>query len=152
MDYRTATPRDLAQIFSHIADRMTEEYKAAGRSEQSVQDGLLMDLREGRAHTILDNGEAVAIIAWRETDDSALASFAADESFFSASSVRFCKRHIRRIQALCGNLPISFHSWSQRDDVSKWFRVIGFEKEEAGNGLSVFVFPRGRLATRIEVR
>ncbi|HWK64408.1 MAG TPA: hypothetical protein VNS34_05685 [Rhizobiaceae bacterium] len=141
MDYRTATPRDLARVFSHIAERMSQEYKAAGKTKQSVQDGLLMDLREGRAHTILDNGEPVAIIAWRETDSHALASFAADESFFSASSVRFCKRHIRRIQALCGNLPISFHSWSKRDDVTKWFRIIGFAKAEARDGASVFTLP-----------
>lgn len=105
-----------------------------------------MDLREGRAHTILDNGEPVAIIAWHETESGASASFAADESFFSASSVRFCKRHIRRIQALCGNVPISFHSWSKRDDVTKWFRIIGFVKTETRNGLSVFVLPRSPAA------
>lgn len=152
MDYRTATPSDLADVFSHIAARMTSEYKAAGKSEQSVQDALLMDLREGRAHTILDNGKPVAIIAWHETDGAASTSFAADESFFSASSVRFCKRHIKRIQALCGNLPISFHSWSQRDDVTKWFRIIGFEKKEAGSGLIVFVLPRSEFPTRDGVR
>jgi hypothetical protein len=141
MDYRTATPGDLAKVFGRIAERMTREYKAAGGSEQSVKDALHMDLREGRAHTILENGEPVAIIAWHESDGAAFTTFAADESFFTASSVRFCKRHIRRIQALCGNLPISFHSWSQRDDVSKWFRIIGFEKEDARNGLNVFVLP-----------
>lgn len=146
MDHRTATPGDLAKVFSHIAERISKEYKAAGGSERAAKDALLMDLREGRAHTILQNGEPVAIIAWHEADGAAVTSFAADESFFAASSVRFCKRHIRRIQALCGGLPIFFHSWSERDDVAKWFRIIGFEKMEARNGEGVFVLhppPKG---------
>ncbi|BCH26374.1 hypothetical protein MesoLjLc_62900 [Mesorhizobium sp. L-8-10] len=139
MEHRTATPSDLAKVFGQIAERMTEEYKAAGGSEQSAKDALLMDLREGRAHTILRNGDPVAIIAWHESGGSAVTSFAADESFFAASSVRFCRRHIRRIQALCGNVPVYYRSWSERDDVSRWFRIIGFEPIGATNGARMFV-------------
>lgn len=139
MDYRAATPTDLAKVFSHIAERVTQEYQAAGLTEQSVQDELHMNLREGRAHTILEKGEPVAVIAWHETDNAAVTTFAADESFFTAPSVRFAKRHIRRIQALCGNVPIYFQSRSQRTDVSKWFRIIGFSQTEARNGAVIFV-------------
>jgi len=40
--------------------------------------------------------------------------------------VRFCKRHIRHIQALAGNLPIHSRSWLQGPDVARWFGVIGY--------------------------
>jgi hypothetical protein len=87
---------------------------------------------------LLEDGRPVALIAWREVDHAAQTAFAAHESFFSRSTVRFCKKHIRRIQALCGNLPIHSYSWSDRPEVVKWFRVLGFKEGERGQGYIVF--------------
>ena len=88
--------------------------------------------------TVLDDGKPVAIIAWREVGDVAQTAFAAHENFFTRSTIRFCKQHIRRIQALCGNLPIDSYSWSSRPEVAKWFRVLGFRERERGIGFTIF--------------
>ena len=145
MDYRTATPGDLAEIFRDLAIRMADQYATAGLNIDEVKDEFMMCMREGRGHTLLQDGRPAAIIAWREADGAAQTAFAAHESFFSRSSVRFCKKHIRRIQALCGNLPIHSYSWSDRPEVMKWFRVLGFEERERANGYVVFELdPAGR--------
>ncbi|MBN9256366.1 MULTISPECIES: hypothetical protein [unclassified Mesorhizobium] len=138
MDYRTATPDDLVTIFRSLSLRLADQYSVAGLNIEDAKDEFLMSLREQRAHTLLMEGEPVAIIAWREIGHAAQTAFAAHESFFSRSTVRFCKKHIRRIQALCGNLPIDSYSWSDRAEVAKWFRVLGFRERERGNGVTIF--------------
>ena len=100
MDYRTATPDDLVTIFRSLSLRLADQYSVAGLNIEDAKDEFLMSLREQRAHTLLMEGEPVAIIAWREIGHAAQTAFAAHESFFSRSTVRFCKKHIRRIQAL----------------------------------------------------
>ena len=138
MDYRTATSLDLAAIFRDLSLRMADQYSAAGLNIEEAKDEFLMSLKEGRAHTLLEDGKPSAIIAWRELGDVAQTAFAAHDSFFSRSSVRFCKLHIRRIQALCGNLPVDSYSWSARPEVAKWFRILGFREKEKGEGFIVY--------------
>lgn len=138
MDYRTATALDLAAIFRDLSLRIADQYSAAGLNLEDAKDEFMMSLKEGRAHTLLQDGKPVAIVAWRETGDAAQTAFAAHESFFSRSTVRFCKRHIRRIQAVCGNLPIYSYSWSNRPEVAKWFRILGFQEKERKNGRTVY--------------
>lgn len=138
MDYRTATAPDLAAIFRDLSLRIADQYSAAGLNIEDAKDEFMMSLKEGRAHTLLRDGKPVAIIAWRETGEAAQTAFAAHETFFSGSTVRFCKQHIRRIQALCGNLPIDSFSWSDRPEVAKWFRILGFRERERNNGAVVF--------------
>jgi hypothetical protein len=142
MEYRTATAADLATIFRDLSLRMTDQYSAAGLNIEDAKDEFLMSLREGRAHTLLDDGNPVAIIAWQEIGHAAQTAFAAHESFFSRSTVRFCKSHIRRIQALCGNLPIDSYSWSDRPEVAKWFRILGFRERERRSGFIVYELDR----------
>lgn len=142
MDYRTATPADLAEIFRNLSLRMADQYTAAGLNIEDAKDEFLMSLKEGRAHTLLDDGNPVAIIAWREVGDAAQTAFAAHESFFSRGSVRFCKAHIRRIQELCGNLPIDSFSWSDRPEIAKWFKVLGFREKGKENGYTVYELDR----------
>ncbi|MGN6305965.1 MAG: hypothetical protein ACTHNH_14180, partial [Mesorhizobium sp.] len=98
MDYRTATSLDLAAIFRDLSLRMADQYSAAGLNIEEAKDEFLMSLKEGRAHTLVQDGKPVAIIAWREVGHAAQTAFAAHDSFFSRLSVRFCKQHIRRIQ------------------------------------------------------
>lgn len=138
MEYRTATITDLATIFRELARRMAADYATAGLNIDEVKDEFVMCLKEGRAHTLLEDGKPVALIAWRESDHAAQTAFAAHESFFSRTSVRFCKKHIRRIQALCGNLPIHSYSWLDRPDVAKWFRILGFNERERGTGFIIY--------------
>ena len=138
MNYRTATIADLSSIFKDLALRMADQYATAGLNIDEVKDEFLMCLREGRGHTLLEGGKPVAMIAWREVDHAAQTAFAAHDSFFSRSTVRFCKKHIRLIQALCGNLPVHSYSWSDRPEVVKWFRVLGFKERERGQGYIVF--------------
>lgn len=138
MDYRTATTADLTAVFQDLSRRMAEEYTTAGLNIDEVKDEFMMGLKEGRGHTLLENGQPVALIAWREVDHVAETAFAAHESFFSRSSVRFCKKHIRRIQAICGNTPIHSYSWSDRPEVIKWFNILGFKELERRNGFIVF--------------
>jgi hypothetical protein len=138
MDYQTATSLDLAAIFRDLSLRMADQYSAAGLNIEEAKDEFLMSLKEGRAHTLVQDGKPVAIIAWREIGHAAQTAFAAHDSFFSRMSVRFCKQHIRRIQALCGNLPIDSYSWSDRPEVAKWFRILGFRERERGNGYTIF--------------
>ncbi len=137
MRARTATIGDLETVFRDLSGRMSADYVAAGLTLQGAQDSLMMDLKEGRAHALLDGEAVVAIITWHETDHSAETAFAAREGFFSASTVRFCKKHIRRIQELTGNLPILSRSWLDGPEVARWFRIIGYEQKQ-GNGVKVF--------------
>lgn len=88
-----------------------------------------MCLKEDRGHTLLQDERPAALVAWREVDHAPQTAFAAHESSFSRSTARFCKKHIRRIQALCGNLPIHSYSWSYRPEVVPHF---GFKERERG--------------------
>jgi hypothetical protein len=141
MKARTATVGDLETVFHSLSNRLSEEYLAAGLGAQAVQDSLTMDLKEGRAHSLIEGDETVAIIAWHESDDVVHTVFAAKEDFFSASTVRFCKQHIRRIQALTGNLPFQHESWLARPDAAKWFRIIGFVEKDRRPGYALFELP-----------
>jgi hypothetical protein len=144
MEARTATPQDLGRVFDHLADRISQEHARAGETNSKAQENLLMDLREGRGHALLDGDKTLAVITWHEEDGTAYTSFAAYEEFFSAKTVRFCKRHIQKIQQLCGNIPIRSVSWSKRPDVDRWFAVIGFEKVEQDENSVTFELPANR--------
>jgi len=141
MKARTATVGDLEAVFRNLSNRLSEEYVSAGLGTRAVQDGLTMDLKEGRAHSLVEGDEAVAIIAWHESDGVAHTVFAAKDDFFSAATVRFCKRHVRRIQALTGNLPFRHESWLAHPDAVKWFRIIGFVERSRQPGNTLFELP-----------
>jgi hypothetical protein len=141
MKARTATVGDLETVFRSLSDRISAEYVAAGLGTQAVQDSLTMDLKEGRAHALVEGDDAVAIIAWHEGDHVVDTVFAAREDFFSASTVRFCKQHVRRIQALTGNLPVQHKSWLAGPDVARWFRIIGFVEKERQPDHTLFELP-----------
>ena len=140
MEARTATPHDLSHVFEHLSARMSQDYATVGESEGKAKEHLLMDLREGRGHALVEGKETLAVITWHENDGVAYTSFAADEAFFSAKTVRFCKRHIRRIQQLCGNSPIRSVS-RNRPDIERWFSVIGFSKIEQSENSATFELP-----------
>lgn len=141
MEYRSSTPEDIATIFRNLSLRVTDQYSAAGFNIDAAKDEVLMSLKEGRSHTFWKDGKPIAIIAWREQNDVAEIAFAAHESFFSRSTVRFCKKHIRRVQALCGNVPVDSYSWSDRPEIIKWFKVLGLNERERRNGFIVFELP-----------
>lgn len=131
----------METVFRSLSNKLSEEYLAAGLGDQAVQDGLTMDLKEGRAHSLVAGDDAVAIIAWHENDNVANTVFAAKDDFFSASTVRFCKQHIRRIQALTGNLPFQHEIWLARSDATRWFRIIGFVEKDRQPGHTLFELP-----------
>ncbi|MCC6203589.1 MAG: hypothetical protein IT533_01255 [Hyphomicrobiales bacterium] len=137
MRARPATVGDLELVFRDLSKRMSDEYAAAGKDTQIAYDNLMMNLWEGRAHALLDD-EPVAIIAWHERDGHVDTLFAAQDEFFSASTVRFCKRHIRQIQALAGNLPIRSRSWLEDPSVARWFAVIGYAEIGREDGARLF--------------
>jgi hypothetical protein len=141
MRARAATVGDLEDVFRDLSKRMSDEYAAAGKDSKIAYDNLMMNLKEGRAHALVQGEKTVAIIAWHEHSDTADTLFAAQEDFFSAATVRFCKRHIRHIQALAGNLPIHSRSWLQRPDVARWFRIIGYVERGQENGANLFELP-----------
>lgn len=140
MRARTATIGDLETVFRDLSGRMSADYVAAGLTVEGAQDSLTMDLKEGRAHALLDDDTVVAIITWHEIDHVAETAFAAREGFFTASTVRFCKKHIRRIQALTGNMPVRSRSWLCEPEVIRWFKIIGYEQMQ-GNGSRLFQLP-----------
>ena len=137
MKARASTIGDLEVVFGGLSRRLSEEYKSSGLGTREIQDNLTMNLKEGRAHTLLDGDDVVAVIAWHEADDAAHTIFAAREAFFSAG-----KRHIRRIQALSGDAPIRHQSWIDRPEVARWFRVIGFSEAESDGQSTIFELPR----------
>jgi hypothetical protein len=141
MRARAATLADLADVFRDLSRRMSDDYVAAGKDSKIAYDNLVMNLKEGRAHALVDGDKTVAIIAWHEHSDAADTLFAAQENFFRAATVRFCKRHIRHIQALAGNLPIHSRSWLQGPEVAKWFRTIGYVERGQENGANLFELP-----------
>ena len=146
MRARAATIGDLENVFRDLSKRISDEYVAAGKDRKIAYDNLMMNLKEGRAHALVQGEKTVALIAWHENSDAADTLFAAQEDFFSAATVRFCKRHIRHIQALAGNLPIHSRSWLHRPDVAKWFRIIGYVERGQENGAQLFELPPARAA------
>lgn len=138
MRARLATVNDLEAVFGDLSQRMADEYQSSGMGIEEAKDALVTDLEEGRAYTLVNGERPLAIIAWHEDGDVAHTLFAAREGFFTAATVRFCKKHIRRIQSLCGGLPLRHRSWLARPDVSRWFRIIGFAEKEKGLGWTVF--------------
>ena len=141
MRARTATVGDLEDVFRSLSKRVSGEYAAAGKDSKSAYDNLMMNLKEGRAHALVQGDRTVAIIAWHEQADAADTLFAAREDFFIAATVRFCKRHIRHVQALAGNLPIHSLSWLEGPDVARWFRAIGYIDRGRKNGATLFELP-----------
>ncbi|RWG83263.1 hypothetical protein [Mesorhizobium sp.] len=141
MRARAATVGDLEGVFHGLSKRMSDEYLASGKDSKAAYDNLMMNLKEGRAHALVQGDKTVAIIAWHEHGDAADTLFAAQEDFFSAATVRFCKRHIRHIQALAGNLPVHSRSWLHGPDVARWFRVIGYVDQGRENGATLFELP-----------
>ena len=141
MRARTATVGDLEVVFHDLSRRMSDEYAAAGKDVKLAYDNLMMNLKEGRAHALVERDRAVAIIAWHEHSDTAETLFAAQDEFFTAATVRFCKRHIRQIQQLAGNIPIQSRGWLDRPEVTRWFRIIGYVERGRKNGARVFELP-----------
>ena len=141
MRARAATVGDLEHVFRDLSERMSDEYVAAGKDSKSAYDNLMMNLKEGRAHALVEGDKTVAIIAWHENADAADTLFAAQEGFFSAATLRFCKRHIRHVQALAGNLPVHSRSWLERPDVTRWFHIIGYAQIGRENGATLFELP-----------
>ena len=82
MKARASTIGDLEVVFGGLSQRLSQEYKSAGLGTREIQDNLTMNLKEGRAHTLLDGDDVVAVIAWHEADDVAHTIFAAREAFF----------------------------------------------------------------------
>ena len=146
MRARAATIGDLESVFRDLSRRMSDEYVAAGKDSKAAYDNLMMNLKEGRAHALVEGDKTVAIIAWHENSDAADTLFAAQEGFFSAATVRFCQRHIRHIQALAGNLPIHSRSWLQGPDVARWFGIIGYVERGQQNGANLFELPPARAS------
>ena len=146
MRARAATIGDLEGVFRDLSTRMSDEYVAEGKDSKVAYDNLMMNLKEGRAHALVDGDRTVAIIAWHENSDAADTLFAAQEGFFSAATVRFCQRHIRHIQALAGNLPIHSRSWLQGPDVARWFGIIGYVERGQENGANLFELPPARAS------
>ena len=144
MRARAATLGDLEEVFRGLSTRITAEYVAAGKDSKAAYDNLMMNLKEGRAHALVEGDKTAAIIAWHENSDAADTLFAAQEDFFSAATVRFCRRHIRHIQALAGNLPIHSRSWLEGPDVARWFRIIGYVERGRENGATLFELPPAR--------
>lgn len=61
------------------------------------------------------------------TDDGGVHTlFAVQVSFFPVSTVRFCRRHIRRIPEIEGNVQVWHRSWLVPLAAARWFRIIGF--------------------------
>ncbi len=141
MRARAATLGDLEVVFRDLSKRMSDEYVAAGKDSKIAYDNLMMNLKEGRAHALVRGDKTVAIIAWHENSDAADTLFAAQEDFFRAATIRFCKRHIRHIQALAGNIPVHSRSWLQGPDVARWFRIIGYVERGQENGANLFELP-----------
>lgn len=126
MHVKTAKRGDLAKVFREIAERMRAEYEIAGFELRAAKSIFTECVDAGQAHAIFENGQPVAIIAWRIEGDVIYTSFAAKENFFSGRTVRFCFQHIRNIQKDNGDLPVCSSSFSPHPAVPKWFRVLGF--------------------------
>ncbi|MHA6688207.1 hypothetical protein [Mesorhizobium sp. A556] len=141
MKARSATVRDLEAVFHDLSKRMSDEYAAAGKDRTIAYDNLMMNLKEGRAHALVVDDAAVAIIAWHEHGGVADTMFAARDDFFRGATVRFCRRHIRQVQALTGNRVIHSRTWLDRAEVVRWFRIIGYVERGREQGAQLFELP-----------
>lgn len=70
MRARSATVGDLETVFCDLSKRMVAEYIAAGKDAKLAYDDLMMNMKEGRAHALVQGDDVVAIISWRESDDA----------------------------------------------------------------------------------
>ena len=148
MRARTATVGDLEAVFSDLANRLEEDYVSSGLGMRNTKDAFVMNLKEGRAYALVEGDQPLAIVAWSERDGAVYTLFAARRTFFTASTVRFCKKHIRQIQALEGNLPLRHRSWLDSPSVAKWFRLIGFVEHEGEPGSTLYELPPARDSYR----
>lgn len=138
MRTRPATAGDLEAVFGDLSQRLADDYASTGVYPDAVRDAFVMNLKEGRGHALIEDEKPLAVITWHERDGIVHTLFAAQESFFTASTVRFCKAHIKRLQALEGNYPVQYRSGLARSEVVKWFRVIGFVAKESTDTFTIF--------------
>lgn len=138
MDYRTATSRDLADVFQHIDQRMTDEYTAAGFTLRQVKDVFRSGVAARRGHTLTAANNRLAVIIWQLNEDVIETGFAAKPEFFDKKYVRLCRKHIRLIQANVGNLPLRSTSYANHPHLSRWFNVLGFKTGATVGGATIY--------------
>ena len=63
MRARAATVGDLESVFRDLSKRISDEYVAAGKDSKIAYDNLMMNLKEGRAHALVQGEKTVALIA-----------------------------------------------------------------------------------------
>ena len=141
MDSRAATTADLAKVFRNLADRMLAEYQRAGATRQEAKQLFRSAIDQGHAHALLVNDRPLAIISWSDAEEFPTTSFAAIEEFFDRRYLRFSKGHLTSIQTGLGRKEVHSHSWSLRDDTSKWFRLLGFDGPYERGDHKLYILP-----------
>lgn len=104
MRARSATVGDLETVFCDLSKRMVAEYIAAGKDAKLAYDDLMMNMKEGRAHALVQGDDVVAIISWRESDDATITLFAAKDEFSArkrCASARSTSARFKHFPAIC---------------------------------------------------
>lgn len=139
MIIRRSAQVDLPRIFDVIADRLSSEYLTSERHQgdpnatledalRKARNGFRKAIKENRADTLLiSEGAPLALVRWQFQNGDAHTGFAAPEAFFEAKYVRPMARYVRDLQKRLGNVPLVASNWSGRDDVRRWFEILGYE-------------------------
>lgn len=140
--WRRIVEADVAKVFVDLAVRFADEYETAFRSMERKPD-LPRDTcirmaksefrrlaRLGKGETILLEARPVALLVWDRASPDGLmqTSFAAQEAFFDDIPVRSFRQYIHDLQRdRLRERVVQSSNWTDRPDVPKWFKLLGFK-------------------------
>jgi hypothetical protein len=138
MHHRRATVNDLPRVFAHLADRLADEYHTFFRSQSepdiSKHDAIRKAkkvfrdaIRQGDADALIVDREPIAIVAWQVHEGEVNTSFASNEAFFSSRFVRPMARYVQSLQQRHHGAPLVASNWSGRNDIDRWFSLLGYK-------------------------
>lgn len=128
MEAKRATIKEMDYVLDHLDEESRKEFVRAGYDMQSARAFFVERIERGLADTLRHNGRVVAVIAWVETEGVIYTAFIATSEFFNPKvpSVRFGRRYLRALQQSCGQIPIVARCYSDREQVRRWYELMGF--------------------------
>lgn len=143
---RTSTLSDIQSVLASPSEVTAREIDRAGFTPWTALKFFRDCLKDGEARTVLIDGEIGFILGIAPHPLLPRRSslwFIAAERYWStgAAGVRFGRAFLRSVEQRFPGEHLSARTWSDHQDVDRWFALLGF-RQESFEGLSrVFTRP-----------
>lgn len=141
--WRRAVDQDVPRVFADLAPRFVDEYATAlpvvekrdltrDEAVRAAKRHIRLSISSKSAETAILGSQPIALLWWTIREREIHTGFAAHERFFAREHLIAFRRHIGDLQVQLGRLPTIASNWSGRDDVDRWFKLLGYELQDEG--------------------